>query len=116
MATKLNLGSNNKLLKMDNINLTCSDNIPDILKSMEQRLCSLEHKIDRLLSILETKAGNSEKKEETSACNTDELTDSQKKALEYLKTGNNCFITGGAGVGKTFLLDLLTIVKKSSYG
>lgn len=38
---------------------------------------------------------------------SDELTDGQKMALEFIETGKNVFITGGAGTGKSYIVSIL---------
>lgn len=43
-----------------------------------------------------------------------ELTDSQYEALAVLNSGANCFITGGAGVGKSYLIEKFLILSKNS--
>ena len=35
------------------------------------------------------------------------LTALQEEALKYMKTGNNVFLTGQAGTGKTYLLKII---------
>ena len=36
------------------------------------------------------------------------LSKDQQQALEVMKAGNNCFITGNAGSGKSYILDYYT--------
>lgn len=82
--------------------------IIESLDSINQRLDSLENKINTLIEHREQTFTDNNVKTELSnnpVSNADELTESQQRAFEYLKTGKNCFITGGAGVGKTFLLN-----------
>ena len=43
------------------------------------------------------------------------LTDGQKDAIYYMKSGRNVFITGSAGVGKSFILGLYFKIAVKKY-
>lgn len=44
------------------------------------------------------------------------LSESQEKALEYLKDGKNVFLSGAAGTGKSFLLNIYYNIAVNKYG